>query len=520
MMLKNLEPTDIEYIKKTYSNKSLTWDERMGVLMSRFGKSERTVRQWLSKLGIKERTNGSAKGDVESPQFEEAKKRQYDKTKKRFIITWAQNDTPVHVEFFRNIKRYADFLDADIHVIAGRYKNPTSIFTDKNFDVWAPEVKEYLDANRHDIHKYLSILSDVKIQPTAVNPMSGLEGMSGINSCIFGSPKVQLDVIGALEGYKQKLMLTTGAVTLKNYTDSKSGKKGEFHHTLGFVIVEIKDEEKFFVRQVTATEKGDFTDLYYTVKNGVVNEIDSVAAVVLGDVHLGQTDDVVMESTKKMLDRLKPKHTVIHDLFDGYSISHHDMKDPIKMYRKSVEGKDSLKREIDSMLSWVDSMRKYNLVIVRSNHDDFVDRWIINTDWKRNIPNSVEYMEYAKVLLEGDAPSGIIPYIINKNFEDVKTLGRMDSFKVMKWELAVHGDYGQNGSQGSITQFRKLNTKLVIGHSHTPGRKDGVLQVGTSTKKRLGYNLGASTWLNSHVIIHNDGKAQHVHIADGQYTDF
>jgi hypothetical protein len=129
-------------------------------------------------------------------------------------------------------------------------------------------------------------------------------------------------------------------------------------------------------------------------------------------------------------------------------------------------------------------------------------------------------MEYAKVLLEAKAPNGIIPYIINQKFSDVKTLGRMDSFKVMKWELAVHGDYGQNGSQGSITQFRRLNTKLVIGHSHTPGRKDGVLQVGTSTKKRLGYNLGASTWLNSHVIIHQDGKAQHVHFIEGEYSNF
>lgn len=520
MMLKNLEQTEIDYIKKIYSDKSLTWDERMGILMGRFGKSERTIRKWLSKLGIKERTNGSAIGDVESPQFEDAKKRQHDPTKKRFIISWAQNNTPVHSKFLENIKAYAEFIDAGIHIIAGRYKNPTSVFTDKNYDVWSPELAEYLDANRHDIHKYLSILSDVKIQPTAVNPMSGLEGMSGINSCIFGAPKVQLDVIGALEGYKPKLMLTTGAVTLKNYTDSKSGKKGEFHHMLGFVVVEIKDEEKFFVRQVTANTDGDFTDLYYSVKNGVVNKIDSVAAVVLGDVHLGQTDEAVMDSTIEMLDKLKPEHTVIHDLFDGYSISHHDMKDPIKMYRKSVEGKDSLKKEIDNMLSWVDSMRKYNLVVVRSNHDDFVDRWIINTDWKRNIPNSVEYMEYAKVLLEAKAPNGIIPYIINQKFSDVKTLGRMDSFKVMKWELAVHGDYGQNGSQGSITQFRRLNTKLVIGHSHTPGRKDGVLQVGTSTKKRLGYNLGASTWLNSHVIIHQDGKAQHVHFIEGEYSTF
>ena len=41
--------------------------------------------------------------------------------------------------------------------------------------------------------------------------------------------------------YLPKMMMTTGSCTVKNYTDSKAGKKGEFHHTLGFVIIEIKD---------------------------------------------------------------------------------------------------------------------------------------------------------------------------------------------------------------------------------------------------------------------------------------
>ena len=50
----------------------------------------------------------------------------------------------------------------------------------------------------------------------------------------------------------------------------------------------------------------------------------------------------------------------------------------------------------------------------------------------------------------------------------------------------------------------------MVGHYHSPGRKDGALAVGTSTKLRMGYNKGASSWLQSHVIIHNDGRAQHI----------
>lgn len=515
MKLKDLTSQQISYVKEIYYNKDLSWDERMDILKKFFGKSERTVRKWLVELGIKEKVEPE-----ESEQYEEAKKRVHDKTKKRFIITWAQNGTPVHKSFFDNMKVYAEFVDADIHVIAGRYKNPTSVFQDYAQDYWVEDVLPYLDANRHDIHKYVSVMSDVKIQPTAINPLSGLEGMSGVNSCIFGSPRVHLRTIGALEGHKPKIMMTTGSVTKKNYTDSKSGKKGEFHHTLGFVIVEIKSDDKFFARQVTAKQDGSFCDLFYEVRDQEVKEVNSIAAAVLGDIHLHNMDKGVMDTTKKMLDKLNPQHTVLHDVFDGWSISHWHLKDPIKLYHKQLEGSDSLKSEIDNMVDWLDEMKKYNLVVVRSNHDDFVDRWIINSDWKKNIKNSVEYMEYAKVLLEAKAPNGIIPYIINENFGDeIKTLGRQDSFIVKNWELGAHGDYGQNGSRGNISQFRRLNTKVVTGHSHTPNRQDGALSVGTSTKLKMDYNEGGmSSWLHAHVLIHENGKAQHVIIVGGEYT--
>ena len=56
-----------------------------------------------------------------------------------------------------------------------------------------------------------------------------------------------------------------------------------------------------------------------------------------------------------------------------------------------------------------------------------------------------------------------------------------------------------------------MNTKIIIGHYHTPGRKDGALAVGTSTTLKMGYNeKGTSSWLQSHVIVHKDGKAQHI----------
>lgn len=186
MKFEELSDEQISKMSDIYWNRDLTWDQRMKSLSDLIGKSERTIQKWISKLGITE------KALTESPQYIRAKERKFDKKKKRFIITWAQNDTPVHEEFIVNMEAYAREIDADIHVIAGRYKNPTSVFTDKSYDTWSERIAGYLDANRHEVHKHMWIMSDVKIQPTAVDPMTGLQGMSGINSCVFGSPKVHM----------------------------------------------------------------------------------------------------------------------------------------------------------------------------------------------------------------------------------------------------------------------------------------------------------------------------------------
>jgi hypothetical protein len=520
MRFEDLTPQDIDYARKIYKahRSELSWDEKMKILMNLFGKSERTTRKWCSeKLGFAEKV------EQVSEQYELAKQKVFDSSKNIFFFTWAQNNTPVHKGLLREMEAYANFLDADIHIIAGRYKNPTSLESSKKRkfeESWSPEIRKYLDANRHNIHRYLSIMSDVKIQPTAVNPMSGMEGMSRENSCIFGSPKVQMNMIPVLFGQKPKMIMTTGAITKKNYTDSKSGKKGEFHHTFGFVIVEIKDDETFFTRQVTAKSDGSFCDLFYKVKDGKVSAINSSAAIVLGDYHAGDHDEKVIKKTLDLLNKIKPKNVVLHDVFDGKSINHHEMDDPFIQYQKEVEGKNSLKDEVDLMLNELERFKKYKVVIVRSNHDDFVDRWLKKTDWRKaSTPkNSLEYMNYSAAILRGDAKNGVIPWIIKQRFPEFVTLNRTDSYIVNHWELANHGDLGTNGSRGNVDQYRKFNTKVVIGHSHSPARKDNVLQVGTSTKLRLNYNVGPSSWLNSHVIIHENSKAQHIHFIEGEYT--
>jgi len=332
MTFKNLTDEQIEHIKQVYAEKSDTpWEKKAFQLGEEFGVSERTIRKWCSeKLGLKE------KADIVSEQYEKAQKRKTDKTKTIKFITWAQNNTPVHDGFYTNLEAYAKKHKADIHIILGRYKNPTSVFQDAKEEFWAEEVEKYMDANRHNIHEYVTIMGDVKIQPTAVNPMSGMQALSGVDSCIFGAPRVQMETIPVLEGMKPKMMITSGAITKRNYTDSKSGKLGDFHHVLGFCIVEIKDDDTFFIRQVTADEKtGAFNDLYYNVSKGKVTKNDTIAAAVLGDLHLGEHDEKVIATTfNVLLKKLKPANLILHDVFNRTLNKPSRSKEPFQVIRE------------------------------------------------------------------------------------------------------------------------------------------------------------------------------------------
>ncbi len=525
MRYKDLKRSDVTYIKELYWKSTINpvqfpKKKIQETIAKKYEVSDRSVRTWAKNLGLlieEEQLEG------ESVQLKKAYTKTVNKKKRRFLVSWAQNATPVNENLFENMKAYAKYIDADIHIIAGRYKNPTSVFIDRNNDSWDASLTPYLDLNRHHVHNYVSILSDIKVQPTATMPLSGLESVTGVDSCIVGHPRMHLKTVPVLEGYPAKILATTGAITEPNYTDSKAGKKGEFHHTLGFVIIEVDTDEIFHIRQVSAKNNGDFIDLDIKVfrQNGetVITTAKECPAVVLGDLHLGVHDDLAFACTIRMLHRLKPKNTVIEDIFDGKSISHHELNNPFLQYEKYQEKKHLVQDEIENMYNWIDKMLNFNLVVVRSNHDDFVDRWLQFQDWKKFPENSLTYINLAKAILEGKAKNGVIPYLINERYGDrVRCLGRNHKFNIKGWELGQHGDIGSGGSRGSLNQLKKLNTKIIVGHYHKPERLDGAMSVGTLTKLRLGYNDGPSSWLQGNIIVNEYGKAQHVNIINGRYT--
>ncbi len=515
MKYSKLTPSDIKWITKLYASKEPRKVIQKSIAQ-KFGVKRRAVRDWAKKLELVNKP---------STDFVVAQTKVLER-KKYYIVSWGQNSTPVHMGFLRNMEAYAASINAEISVIAGRYRNPTSIFPDSDLQVWDKPILPYLDANRQIIHPHMELLSDIKIHPTARMPLSSFEGISSGRSCVIGHPRVHQKVVPALNGYKPKMMLTTGACTVRNYTDSKAGKIGEFHHTLGFVIIEI-DGDDFYVRQVTADEHtGAFTDLNKHVSNGKVKKAKQAEAIVFGDIHVGDHDPECISATLDICEILKPKVGVLHDLLNGHSVNRHEQKNPFSRFSKLQSNDHTLKGEIDNVVEFTKTLSEETVdyieefVVVNSNHDAWIESYLVNSDWKKDIPNALEYMKYSTMMLKGETPKGVFAAIIDDTeiYNVVKTLALDESYRVAEWELGVHGHEGTNGSRGNPNQFKKLSTKMVTGHTHSPSRIDGVVTVGTSTYLRVGYNTGASGWLQSHAILNADGKVQQIHCINYKFT--
>lgn len=483
----------------------------------------RALRSNLQAKGVTKNTKTVEDTDV----FKKAQNKKHDTNKQRFLISWCQSETPIHKEFLKNMEAYSKEIDAQILIIAGRYKNPTSLSSSKNIknkeknirNTWDSEILPYLDAARHNLHPHLVVLSDVKIQPTASMPLTSLNGLTGLETCIVGSPRSHLKFLPVLDGYPPKALLTTGSISIENYTDTKIGKQSEFNHQIGCVIVEL-DGDIFHIRQIIAERNGDFYDLNYRLKDGKCKaNKKGIEVAVLGDMHLTSEEKEHVDVTFEMLERFKPNHVILHDISDGGSISHHEKNNPFQLLRREEDGSNSLQKEIDYMINWFKNKPKYNYVIPAANHNDFFDRWLMSADWRKE-GNKALYLKYANVVAQGLAPRGIIAYILENEFNHIQCLGVDESYSVLDWELSVHGDRGAGGSRGSAMQFKNLNVKTITGHTHSASKMDGHVCVGTLTKLRMGYNLGMSAWSVSNVVVYPNGKAQHIHINRGKYTTF
>jgi hypothetical protein len=501
---------------------------------------------------VGKKQDGSTKKTGPAPKF----KRPLDS--KIFVVTSAQNATPLHEAFWASLLQYCEFRSAELMVLPIRYKNATSRWTesqanaewwlDRPAEPWDPEIhteskaayearvypnRKYLWNVRKELNKNISVLGDIKVQPTAVSPLTGFEGLTHGESAILGHTKLQLKVIATPQGKYPKILTTTGACTVKNYTDTRAGKLGEFHHTLGAAVVEV-DGPRFHLRQINASKDGSFYDLDYLYDGSKRKPVQyqGLPAIVMGDTHVEGIDPAVEKATfQDIIPFFQPKKLFWHDLEDGGSVNHWAAKNPLVTSARYFSKAGSAEGEFEGSLQFVRDRTPAGTLslIVASNHNDWIHKWVLERDWKTLAPRDRSFylmvagkLDAAAGLLTGDEAERLNAFIILakerlKDSADIKVLDYEESHLVEGIECGMHGHYGPNGSRGSARSMRRIGVKSIIGHSHTPAIEEGCYQVGTSTRLTRGYTHGPSSWLNTHCLIYPNGKRTLINIIDGKW---
>ncbi len=455
--------------------------------------------------------------------------------KQTVVLTWAQNATPIHKGFvLGSLQAFLKARNAQLIVQPGRYKNPTSYWlaSQENEQWWAPELVPYLCNQRLRLNKNLESLADIPVQSASPNPLGGLEALSHSESSIVGHPRLELKVIPTPHQRLPKILTTTGAVTVANYTETPTGAKGEFHHVLGAVVAEIVDSKNFHLRHINARRDGAFCDLdkaYYP--DGRILPSGPYKACIFGDTHVRFTDPLVTKATfgrGGLVERLNPKLLVFHDLCDGYAVNPHHEKRPYIAFAKFQAGYCSIEDEIREVSAWmIQHVGRREARIVASNHNDFLMRWMNSYKLGADPINALFHAETHWWMLKntrmteyGASVPDPFVYWMDKllaDYPNIQCLGRHDPLMVGGVLLSLHGDEGANGARGSLAGFANLGVKTVTGHAHVEGIKRGAVQVATSTRTRAEYTGPISSWTQTHCSLDPFDK-RHLHrLIDGRF---
>lgn len=457
-----------------------------------------------------------------------------------YVVTSAQNNCPPEEPFLDALEGYCKERGAELLVIPIRYKNPTSRLDpqeeksaqDSDGDYWwHPRLHRYMLEEELRVHPQLSIMGNVKIQATAANPLrEAVWSRTQDRSAIFGHSQLAMQTVATRQDSLPKILYTTGSVTRKNYSDTLSGDLASFHHSHSAIVVEVRGK-RFYLREIT-WDGESFIDagtsrVYRPRRKSVA--APRIHALITGDTHAWFADPAVVKATYSAKDSicavLRPERLVWHDVFDGFSISHHHEQNRLLAAAKAEMGLDSLEDELEHLIEFVNGVTPASAesVFVHSNHNSWLEKWLQSA---RHVqPRNLRlWHQLSADLLEAyeESPAGPrfpdpLAMYCEKRMKRARFLGPDESYELEGVELGMHGHLGPNGARGSVRNLSRVGVRSVIGHVHGPAIFKGLHAVGTSSYLRLGYNAGPSGWLQSHCALHANGKRQMLHVVDGRW---
>jgi hypothetical protein len=441
---------------------------------------------------------------------------------KRFVITTAVVGSPVHKGFLSSIKTYCKHKDAMLLVLPA--SDPASA-GDWNLD---PELgAESIVFNDISLNSNVFLCS-IQLSAKQIDPTTGLDRIGQRHgSFIYASPKQRLKFMPVSNIKHPHAEMTTGAITLPRYFNTgkymseRTAYIANHDHVIGAIIVEIEDKSLYHFRQIQADESGAFVDLGEFYKGDKISKMEA-EGFSMGDWHSGETDPTAIKAWKEVVDLVKPKKIFVHDGFNGLSINHHERDRQIRRAVLAKKGLLNLESELAVFAKDLDMLASWKsieeVVVVKSNHDVFLDRWLDSGEYVDDPHNYEIGVGLASVMVRGINP---LQYAVEKfglkAKDRVKWLELDEDYFIARIQCGAHGHKGPKGTRGSLASMEKSYGLSNTGHAHGPEILRGAWQNGTSTFLKLSYNQGPSDWVHSSTIIYPNGMRQLINSFQGNW---
>jgi len=200
------------------------------------------------------------------------------------------------------------------------------------------------------------------------------------------------------------------------------------------------------------------------------------------------------------------------DVFSMQSRGHHDMKDFKRTYEKHLDEEETVEEEIQLTADFLNECtRKWcETIIIPSNHDRHLDRWLNEADFRADPVNAKYFLELEWEVLDaidnGDKGFNILEHALVSAgaSEKIRFLSLDESYVLHGVENGLHGDLGPNGSRGSTKALTKLGRPLNKGHDHQAAIAWPVYSAGACSL-RFSYQKGPNSHSISHIDTYKNG---------------
>jgi hypothetical protein len=369
----------------------------------------------------------------------------------RFFITTAVTGCDVHDDALAAVQTFCKKNKAMLLILP--CSDPAHQKEHKNKWTLSPKLPKksivFKDVSLNDN----LVLSTIKMSAKQLQPLTGMKRLSQKKgSTIVASPKQFLEYVANSNNKTEipRALMSTGAITVANYAtemymSERTASLAELDHTLGGVIVEIKNGRIFFSRVVQINAKtGSFSDI--DKKYNADGTVDKITAdlVQTGDWHVLSTCKDAKRMAKEIVEAVKPDVVTFEDFFDGITINPHERNNLVALSQKSKKGLLSLEMELEACRKEIDDICAWpaqQIVLKYGNHEDFLKRYIADGQFMKEPMNKIMAMKLNIAMEEQE----LMPfeYAMRELFgleqpDKVKFLSINDSFKVNGIENGAH----------------------------------------------------------------------------------